>query len=286
MTSILRRSPRGRFVVYLVGAVVLASLGSGCQSRPSATPDEAPLARTSLPIRIAVPMSGNARFFQDRLAVAIQVEPVRSADDTDSSRGPKQGPKGGPGKGGNKTGLNGGVQVQANNQGASASSNVGYSVGPATVGTSVGTNGFGGMQLGISNNRGGSGGRGGAGGPGSGGPKSAPNRGGQADPEALVHITLSNNSAEPLELYIIDLVSPLGSFVVHPGHVVLDPDQTLALDPLPSFLAAGLDHSEATLVLRVGSERETRKILLQQDIRKTVPSAGATDPATPTPSSS
>lgn len=276
MTSFLRRSPRSRFAVCTAGAALLALLSPGCQSRPgpATAQSEPPPARTSLPSKLVLPMQGSGQFFHDRLLVALDVEPVHSAEDDAADSGPRKGPKGkGGGRGGSRNGLTGGVQVQANNQGTSANSSVGYSVGPASIATNVGTNGFGGMQLGIGNGGGNRGGGGGAngGGPGGGAPKSAPGRGNQADPEALVHISLSNNSAEPLEIYLVDLTSPLGSFSVRPGHLVLAPDQTLDLDPLPSFLAAGLDHSEATLVLRVGNERETQTILLQPDTTKSAP---------------
>lgn len=145
---------------------------------------------------------------------------------------------------------------------------------------------------------GGYGGRGGGGygggeggGPPSGGPGSDPEAAQAAasrraalagsQPPVLIHLKLTNQGSEPVNLVIPDFLSPLGNFVVEPEKLTLEPGQSQEVEPMTSRLAGDVQETTVTLTLHIPGHTEKKVITL----RAVPPPAGAAPVSGPGPES-
>ncbi|WP_138223363.1 hypothetical protein [Nibricoccus aquaticus] len=122
-----------------------------------------------------------------------------------------------------------------------------------------------------------SGGGGGGRGPGGGGPREDPDaqpaRGTRArteqNPAVQLHLTLTNTSAQPLDIEVLEFSSLLGNFAVHPAKTSIAPGTTATFDPMTSRL--GIPQGDLPLKIRLRSLAKTEeqtltlKIISQDD---------------------
>lgn len=94
-------------------------------------------------------------------------------------------------------------------------------------------------------------------------------------PAEMIHLQFTNHGTGRVELNIVDFVSPLGNFAVQPGKLILEPGQTLEVEPMTSRLGGSVTEVEATLVLHVPGRTEKKTIVL-----RAVP-GGTPEPAPP-----
>jgi hypothetical protein len=79
----------------------------------------------------------------------------------------------------------------------------------------------------------------------------------------MIHLRFTNLGTAAVTLHIDDFASPLGDFAVRPEKLVLEPGQTLEMDPMASQLAGTFAEIEATLRLRLGAKAEKKSLLLR-----------------------
>ena len=96
--------------------------------------------------------------------------------------------------------------------------------------------------------------------------------GGGAPPVAI-HLRFTNNGTDQLTLDITDFNSPLGNFVVQPSHLVLDPAQSLEVEPMGSRLANDATSGQISLSLRMKGVKETKIITIEAGPVPPVPPA-------------
>jgi hypothetical protein len=78
----------------------------------------------------------------------------------------------------------------------------------------------------------------------------------------MIHLRFTNQGAAAVTLTIDDFVSPLGSFAVRPEKLDLAPGQSLETEPMTSQLAGMFAETDATLVLRIGTQTEKKTFRL------------------------
>jgi hypothetical protein len=94
-------------------------------------------------------------------------------------------------------------------------------------------------------------------------------------PPVLIHLKLTNQSREHLDVVIPDFLSPLGNFVIEPEKLSLDPGQSAEVEPMTSRLAGDIAETTVTLTLHIVGHTEKKVLTL----RVVAPPPGApTDP--------
>lgn len=83
-------------------------------------------------------------------------------------------------------------------------------------------------------------------------------------PPVAIHLRFTNHGTEPVDLAIMDFLSPLGNFVVQPSTLRLEPGQSVAVEPMASRLAGEVASGEITLKLQIAGSREAKTISLQR----------------------
>ena len=84
-------------------------------------------------------------------------------------------------------------------------------------------------------------------------------------PPVAIHLRFTNHGTEPVDLVIVDFLSPLGNFVVQPSTLRLEPGQSVAVEPMASQLAGEVASGEITLKLQAAGSRESKTIVLQRE---------------------
>lgn len=87
----------------------------------------------------------------------------------------------------------------------------------------------------------------------------------RAAPPVAIHLRFTNHGTAPVDLAIVDFLSPLGNFVVQPSTLRLEPGQSAAVEPMASRLAGEVASGEITLKLQIGGSRESKTIVLQRE---------------------
>jgi hypothetical protein len=93
-------------------------------------------------------------------------------------------------------------------------------------------------------------------------PGSRPPMGGGSPPVAI-HLRFTNTGTTAAELQVIDFLSPLGNFVVHPASLTIEPGQSVEVEPMASRLAGEAAAGEITLSLRLDGAKETKTVAVQ-----------------------
>ena len=120
----------------------------------------------------------------------------------------------------------------------------------------------------------GGGGRGGGGpgpdgeGPDGGGGPSGPSPVGarartEQNPAVQLHLTLTNRSAQPVEIEVLEFNSLLGNFAVHPAKVSIAPSGTATFDPMTSRLGIPQGDLPLKVRLRAGDKTEDQTLTLK-----------------------
>lgn len=200
------------------------------------------------------PLAGQETFFNGQLVAKITV-------------GTEGLPKMQPGE--RPAGSGGGESGGGRRRGGSGGS---MSMG---VGAGGGGGGMGGSGMGPPPGGGGGGDRGDT-------PRRAALAAGGGGQLQLIHLSFTNQSPEPVELWINDFASLLGNFAVRPEKLVIPPGQTLETEPMATQLGGRYAEVEARLALRIGDQRETKIFRL---IAATPPAAPLAAPA-PAPDAS
>ena len=86
---------------------------------------------------------------------------------------------------------------------------------------------------------------------------------GAMGPAEMIHLQFTNHGTERVELNIVDFVSPLGNFAVQPEKLILEPGQSLEVEPMTSRLGGSVTEVEATLVLHIRGRTEKKTIVLR-----------------------
>ncbi len=204
------------------------------------------------------PLQGQAKLLADRVLVQARLDDLIAAIGMDPASGDKRpgsGPPGGMPQGSPAEGMGGGMSG-----GLSAGMGGGMPGGGRHGGM-----GGGGMP----------GGGGGMPGGGGGMPGGVP--GGMPDlppellaqlqnqmrgamikpPRVILRVTLTNKSKEPVDLWIKDLVCPLGNFAVRPEHIMLAPGQQVELEPLTSNTDMRYDQLSVSLTVKPGGKTQS-----------------------------
>jgi hypothetical protein len=79
----------------------------------------------------------------------------------------------------------------------------------------------------------------------------------------MIHLRLTNQGSERLDVYVPDFLSPLGNFVIEPAKLTLDPGQALEVEPMTSRLVDDIDGTTVTLTLHIAGHTEKKVITLQ-----------------------
>ena len=82
------------------------------------------------------------------------------------------------------------------------------------------------------------------------------------NPPVMIHLRFTNNGTTRADLLIADFLSPLGNFVVEPDKLVLEPGQTVEVEPMTSRLAGEISGTSVTLALRLAGQGERKEIAL------------------------
>ena len=82
-------------------------------------------------------------------------------------------------------------------------------------------------------------------------------------PPVRLHLRLTNHSAEPAEIEVLDFNSDLGNFVVQPRKITLAAGLSLEAEPMISRIGLTADAIPVTLRLRRSGQTEQQKLLLQ-----------------------
>ena len=220
-------------------AAIVALGAAACRSGPPRGPNGGPQ-----PIHVPA-MEASGKFFDAQLSASVRFGranfpggPGRPGGADGGARGEGRGPRGGGG-------------------GFSASAGM----GPVGVG----------------------GGGGGGRGPGGGGPDfdgegpSASPVGARArtenNPAVQLHLSLTNDGADPLEIEVLEFSSLLGNFAVQPAKVSLAPGQTARFEPMTSRLGIPQGDLPIKVRLRHGDKTDEQTLIL-----KIVPDTAADAP--------
>jgi hypothetical protein len=84
-------------------------------------------------------------------------------------------------------------------------------------------------------------------------------------PPVAIHLRFTNTGSTPADLQVVDFLSPLGNFVVHPSQLKLEPGQSLEVEPMASRLGGDVTAGEVSLVLRLEGADENKKVILQPE---------------------
>jgi hypothetical protein len=84
-------------------------------------------------------------------------------------------------------------------------------------------------------------------------------------PPVAIHLRFTNASSTPADLQVVDFLSPLGNFVVHPSQLKLEPGQSIEVEPMASRLAGDVTAGEVSLALRLEGADENKKVILQPE---------------------
>lgn len=76
-------------------------------------------------------------------------------------------------------------------------------------------------------------------------------------------VSFQNTGSETITLAIRDVTSPLGNFVPQPRQLILNPGQTLDLEPMISRLGVISAEIPLTLALKLGDKKEFQVIVLR-----------------------
>jgi hypothetical protein len=90
-----------------------------------------------------------------------------------------------------------------------------------------------------------------------------PMRGGS--PPVAIHLRFTNASANAVDLQIVDFLSPLGNFVVHPATLKLQPGESQEVEPMTSRLAGEAGAGAIKLSLHLDGVKETKELTVQQE---------------------
>jgi hypothetical protein len=90
-------------------------------------------------------------------------------------------------------------------------------------------------------------------------------------PPVAIHLRFTNRGSTAADLRIMDFLSPLGNFVVHPSSLRLEPGQSLEVEPMASGLASEAGSGEITLSLQLDDIRETKAVTLQSEAASNPP---------------
>jgi hypothetical protein len=93
-------------------------------------------------------------------------------------------------------------------------------------------------------------------------PGTRPPMGGGAPPVAI-HLRFTNTGTTAAELQVIDFLSPLGNFVVHPASLMIEPGQSLEVEPMASRLAGETASGKITLSLRLDGTKEIKTVTVE-----------------------
>jgi hypothetical protein len=84
-------------------------------------------------------------------------------------------------------------------------------------------------------------------------------------PPVAIHLRFTNTGSVLVDLQIVDFLSPLGNFVVHPPQLKLEPGQSLEVEPMASRLGGDTTAAEVSLALRLEGTDESKKVILQPE---------------------
>ena len=82
------------------------------------------------------------------------------------------------------------------------------------------------------------------------------------NPPVMIHLRFTNHGTTQAELLIADFLSPLGNFVVQPEKLILEPGQTIEVEPMTSRLVGEISGTTVTLALRLAGHGEKKVIPL------------------------
>jgi hypothetical protein len=77
-------------------------------------------------------------------------------------------------------------------------------------------------------------------------------------PPVTIHLILTNRSANPMTVTVVDFVSDMGNFAVDPETLTIGPGQTAEPTPMVSDLGVSADAMPFKVTLKYGIARETR----------------------------
>lgn len=86
-----------------------------------------------------------------------------------------------------------------------------------------------------------------------------------AGPPVMIHLRFTNRGTTPVELHVVDFLSPLGNFVVSPEKIALAPGESAEAEPMSSALAREAGDGEIVLQLQSDGRRETRSVPLTRE---------------------
>jgi hypothetical protein len=102
-----------------------------------------------------------------------------------------------------------------------------------------------------------------------------------SSPPIVIHLRFTNKGSEHLDLQIADFLSPLGSFVVEPEKLSLDPGQSVEVEPMTSRVASELDQTEVTLTLGLNGHGQKKTVVLKPAPTPPAPAPTTADSAPP-----
>jgi hypothetical protein len=79
-------------------------------------------------------------------------------------------------------------------------------------------------------------------------------------PPVTLHLILTNTSADPVTVQLIDFNSDLGNFVIDPDVLTIAPGQSAEPTPMVSNLGVSSDEIPFTVTLKYGAARESRTV--------------------------
>jgi hypothetical protein len=79
----------------------------------------------------------------------------------------------------------------------------------------------------------------------------------EQNPAVQLHLTLTNRSAQPIEIEVLEFNSLLGNFAVHPAKVSIAPSGTATFDPMTSRL--GIPQGDLPLKVRLRAAGKTEE---------------------------
>lgn len=84
-------------------------------------------------------------------------------------------------------------------------------------------------------------------------------------PPVAIHLSFTNESSTPVDLEIVDFLSPLGNFAVQPSRLRLEPGESRAVEPMGSRLTNVATSGEIALSLRLDAVKETRTVTVHAE---------------------
>jgi hypothetical protein len=104
-----------------------------------------------------------------------------------------------------------------------------------------------------------------------------------SSPPVVIHLRFTNKGSDHVDLQIADFLSPLGSFVVQPEKLSLDPGQSAEVEPMTSRVANELEQAEVTLTLGLNGHGQKKTIMLKPAPTPPAPAPATADSAPPAP---